>query len=201
MPLVLGEYFYQLRAALDGAMWKAYKLRGLRQHAPEVTERSIYFPICETPRSLKKAAFQWIPLPNKLDDWLYSIQPCNRTKVAEEITENLVVINKRSSDDRHRQLHLVGAVVRTNAPFITLSPPAKLTYANSVPADPMKGEYIIGEFGIEGLVSETKMDVDTNFLLNVAVEELTPDSDLKFTLFNLIGTVKQVIGKFDEAFR
>jgi hypothetical protein len=200
LPLVLGEYFYQLRAALDGAMWQAYLLCGGAQGSPKIRERDVYFPICETPDSLKNAAFQKLPLPNDLGVWLNSIQPCNRSKSTNEITDNLLMINRRSTADRHRQMHLVGTVVRSDTPLITLTPPAALTYVKSVAADPLKGEYVICEFGFEGMTSETEINVDGKFAIQIKVEEIPDDLEIMVRLFNLIGTAQKVIGKFDTAF-
>jgi hypothetical protein len=200
LPLILGEYFYQLRAALDGAMWKAYRLCGSAQHAAKICDRDVYFPICETTESLKNAAFKRMALPNNLGKWIDSVQPCNGVEAANKIANDLLLINKRAAADRHRQLHLVGAVVRSDAPLVTLSPPAVITYMEQVTADPLKGEYVISRFGFEGVTSETEINVDANFSLNVKIEEVTDDVEIVVKLTNLIATVQLVIEKFESAF-
>ena len=200
LPLVLGEYFYQLRAALDGAMWLAYRLCEGTQVPTKIRERGVYFPICETSDSLKKAAFQKMPLPNDLGVWLNLIQPCNGRKGANELTNNLVMINRRAAADRHRQVHLIGTVVRSGTPLITITPPAHLTYINSVTADPLKGEYVICEYGVEGMTSETEINVDSKFSIQIKIEEIPDDLEIMVRLYNLIGTVQKVIEKFERAF-
>lgn len=200
LPLILGEYFYQLRAALDGAMWKAYTLCGRAQNTPKIRDGDVYFPICETSKSLKKAAFKRMALPDDLGVWLDSIQPYNRTEVTSEITDNLLLISKRSAIDRHRQLHLVGVIVRSDTPLITLSPPAVTTQVREIAADPLKGEYVICEFSFEGIASETKIDVNANFALNIKIEEVTDNVEIIVKLRDLTRTVQGVIERFETAF-
>ena len=208
LPLILGEFFYQLRASLDTAMWKAYTHLGGAKSAPNVNPRLLEFPIFEAGKSqnYKKAAFHGVPLPEKLKLWLEAIQPCNADKRTngsdeERTSNNLLLINDCARKDRHRQLHVVGTVVSDNTALIKVNAPAAISYVRNISADPFQDQFEIAAFGIEGMTAETEIEVDGNFTIEVAVKEIPDDVGIMVRLYQLKDAVAGAIQRFEDAFR
>lgn len=204
LPLVLGEFFYQLRASLDAAMWKAYELLG----GSSVKENRLEFPIFEVgkSRSFKDATFHNVPLPSQLRSWLDAIQPCHADRLANKSDESRIsralgLINECARKDRHRQLHIVGTVVSCSTALVKFSPPARVTYLQDIPADLFQGQYEIAIFGVEGMTAGTEIEVDWRFTIHVAVKEIPDDVDLMVRVYQLKDAASEAIQKFEEAFR
>lgn len=203
LPLVLGEFFYQLSAALDCAMWRAYEKLGSTNSTGKLDEERLYFPICKTSGQFKNATFNSIPLPHELKDWLASIQPCNAHDLPtgsedEAIAESLKTIHRFAARDRHRKPRIVATVVSQNTALIECTPPARITYIQNLVAAPVEGQYEIAAFGIEGMTAETELNVDGNFSVGVAVEDVGSGS-IEFTrLHALKDDVMRTIQRFDR---
>lgn len=176
LSLELGEYFYQVRAALDSAMWKAFEIVGTSD--PTTKESQLYFPIIEKPSSLKDATFQKINLPDALKAWLCSIQPCNASKRAKDseestISDALLVINNCAKHDRHHKLHLVGAYLTQSTAHVEVTPPAIVTHLESITTgDYFKGEFVVAEYIVEGWTPETQVRGNGSFGVEVSVKEI-----------------------------
>jgi hypothetical protein len=204
LPLILGEFFYQLRASLDGAVWEAYRRLGGRKTAPDLNEERLDFPILKKPRNFKECPFNIFPFPQKIRDWVESIQPYNVQNLAKGSKDhsaavNLHLINDCARLDRHRMLHIVGTVVSGNTALITVTDPATITYVQNIVANPFQDEYEIATFGIEGVTAETKILVNGNFTIGVAVKEIPDDTDLMIRLFQLKDTVLETVIRFEKA--
>jgi len=204
LPLILGEFFYQLRASLDGAVWEAYQRLGGLQTAPKLKEERLDFPFAKSPGNFKDSSFNAFPFSDLLKGWVESMQPYNvpsLVKGSEDqiISEALILVNDCARKDRHRKLHLVGTVVTAATSLIDVGHPAKITYVTNVPADPLKGQYEIARFGVEGLTPEMEIQVNTNFTLHVAVQEISDDADLMIRLYHLKDTVMGVVRRFEQA--
>ena len=199
LPLVLGEFFYELNAALDNAMWSAYKRLG---STGKLEEDKLYFPFAWTVAKLNKATFNSIPFPQQLKDWIASIQPYNTQNLPsgsdeKGIAEALRIIHGFAVGDRHRKPRVVATVVSKNTALIECSPPATITYIQNLVASPQEGQYEIAAFGIDGMTAETEFNVDCNFSVGVAVEDI--GESIPFTrLHALKDAVMSVIQRFDR---
>ncbi len=113
LPLILGEFAYQLRAALDGLIWDAVTLM---QNGSEPTDNNrLCFPICrEANPDLRKFGLREDSLPVDIIRWLKSIQPgvtqsfVNHTETG--LAEALEDIHNLARLDRHRRLRIVAAM-------------------------------------------------------------------------------------------
>lgn len=120
LELELGEYLYQLRAALDGAVY-ASAIQDSDQNPPPKTS-SIEFPICESleewPRQSRKIAL--------LNDGRRRFIEVNQPFAEPRLEASLMVLNSNrclrflnelARIDRHRRLHTLIAGVSMDRPL------------------------------------------------------------------------------------
>lgn len=200
LALELGEFFYQLRAALDSLMWKLYEIFGTSEAT--INESQLYFPIVTgKERTFNKATANKLRLPQELRDWIRLIQPCfadERSPDSEETTfsDALLVINECAITDRHRHLHVLAALVSASTATILVRPlPAAITYQQTTIADFFKDEFVIVEFGIIDADDRTEVAAEGQFKLHITVQEIPAlkGDDLAKTLLHLADTVRSVI--------
>lgn len=206
LPFVLGEFFYQLRAALDGAMWKAFEHFQRVGPPPNVEERNVYFPITEPGSNFDKRAINGIPLPPKLKAWIEAVQPhdaTHRTHGSEDavVADALLYINRFSRLDRHRKPHLIASVVSEATSLVRCAVPAKIIGVQSLRANPLEGQYEIATFQIEGATPATKLYLEGEITLDVQIEGAPDNRSFLTWLPHLKDQTFRVIQRFDEAFR
>jgi hypothetical protein len=74
LPLILGEFAYQLRAALDGLIWDAITFT--QGTEPPADANRLEFPVLNGKiMNFEKCGFHDFPFPENLKTWLESIQP------------------------------------------------------------------------------------------------------------------------------
>lgn len=209
LALELGEFFYQLRAALDAAMWKAVTI----SEGPEPTAHadSLEFPIYngkDPEDKFKKAAFHKFKIPDELKAWLGTIQPYSAPKPVNHPDCGLSVTLERLHDcarkDRHRKLHVAAAVAqRVEYDFIDLPPGLRLSFVEPVAVDFLKGEDIFLRFGIDGaIIGEEfpgKPKLATALQIDVSVDEIPVWSNEGFWLeLRRFGEATEyIINRFD----
>jgi hypothetical protein len=206
LPFVLGEFFYQLRAALDGAMWKAFEHFQRVGPVPTVKERQVYFPITEPGNTFKRDAIDSIPLPTELKAWIEAIQPhnvTNRTPGSEEaiVADALLYIHKFARLDRHRKPHLIASVVSEATSLIKCAAPAKITGVQSIRANPLEGQYEIATFQIEGATPTTELYIEGQITLEIQIEGAPNHLSFFTWLPHLKDQAFRVIERFDKAFK
>lgn len=205
LPFVLGEFFYQLRAALDGAMWKAFEHFLCVGPAPDVKEDQVYFPIVEPGKVFNRKAIDGIPLPPKLKAWIEAIQPdsvTKRTPGSEEaiVADALFYINKFARLDRHRKPHLIASVVSEATSLIKCAAPAKIIEVQSLRANPLEGQYEIATFQIQDATPATELYIEGQLTFEIQIEGAPNHSGFLTWLPHLKDQAFRVIQRFDEAF-
>jgi hypothetical protein len=112
LAIEIGEMFYQLRAALDCAVYKAAVLA--ESIDPPSNEDRVEFPIYSSSKRFQGNPVNDSPFPSKLRDWLELIQPYNADKTENTELANLwrflEILHDCARKDRHRKLHLIAAV-------------------------------------------------------------------------------------------
>ena len=126
LALELGEFAYQLRAALDGLMWDALThIHGAEPASHEATR--LEFPIVRTDAEFSKRGFHQFRFPQKLKEWLESVQPYKPDKEAGDPDRSLGLalegIHNLARLDRHRRLRTVAALPM-DASFIPITTPS-----------------------------------------------------------------------------
>jgi hypothetical protein len=101
LTLILGEFLYQLRAALDNCLYAVAVIDGGTNPPPG--DGALQWPIYNSPELFAKQRWRLKHLHNDLVDALEAIQPYQ----AEFPTWNsLRILNDLARIDRHRTLHL-----------------------------------------------------------------------------------------------
>jgi hypothetical protein len=112
LALELGEFFYQLRAALDGLIFKTAEIKSAPD--PPADENRLEFPIYDTAGRFENSAVYKGPFPDELKTWLQSVQPYNAPYSSDpnavEYGRILKLLHDCARKDRHRKLHILAAV-------------------------------------------------------------------------------------------
>lgn len=206
MALELGEFFYQLRAALDAAV---YQVSIFEQGAdPPAHENRVEFPICHSPEVFNRNPINTAPFPQELRDWLESIQPYNIIKTAatnySTLNRKLEILHNCARKDRHRRLHAVAAVPTAIDWDFHITGPGKITSVTPVQANFLEDECVFLEFGIEGMVAKetTNIQLETAMSIEVSFEEIPvpTGSDLGSELKRIIDATDFVVRKFEDGY-
>ncbi|MEI9980124.1 MAG: hypothetical protein WDN23_14205 [Edaphobacter sp.] len=209
LALELGEYAYQLRAALDGLIWDAITFT--QGTEPPADANRLEFPIMNgRDRDFKKCAFHKFPFPGKLRDWIESIQPDAAEKSEGDpdrgLRNTLQTIHNLARFDRHRRLRLVAVAVHAVDFKVISEPPCRVTDHEIIETfDLFDGHYEYLRFR----ASTADGNVPTNARLesNVALEIVF--EDIEMYDLGRIGdelkrfgqAVRHVIIRFEEEFR
>lgn len=161
IPLVLGEFFYQLRAALDGLLYRAMVITTL--DPPENHER-LQFPIYSKPKEFRLSAAHFEALSAELRAWIEDVQPYNSEKTASTpfsaINALLALLNDCARKDRHRELHVVAGWAKRYEGQLRFDPPARLSSIEGNECNFLEAE---GEF------------------LRIRIEEFDPNVNINLT--------------------
>lgn len=208
MAIELGEMFYQLRASLDCAVYKAAVLaEGID---PPSNENRVEFPICSDAGKFQRNPVNDAPFPKDLRDWLELIQPYNVAKTANSDIANmgrfLEILHDCARKDRHRRLHFVAAV------------PSFVQYAFSPDfAAAIRGVRIIGdvnffedkdEFLAFDLIPhpagryQGEFKLETAVMTEVAFENIRPlmPGESGYALARILESVESILDYFEGFF-
>lgn len=109
LTLVLGEFLYQLRAALDNCIYAVAVIDSGTNPPPGAS--ALQWPICDTPEAFEKQRPRLKHLHSDLVEALETIQPYQAELPA---WNSLRILNELARVDRHRSLHLVTLVTLEN---------------------------------------------------------------------------------------
>jgi hypothetical protein len=198
LALELGEFFYQLRAALDGIIFKTAEVKS----APNLPadEDRLEFPIYETSKRFKNSAVYRGPFPQELRDWLESVQSYNAANSGDpkvvEYGRRLKLLHDCARKDRHRRLHLVAAVpVSANWNF---DPPLAISQVRQLNANFFEHE---AEF-LELHVSD-EVHLKGQLSLNISVGEMPGPLGQAVVgeMEGLLEAVSLIVEDFEMAFK
>jgi len=205
--LELGELLYQLRAALDSAVYEAAILDSGKN--PPSDEHSLEFPVCISPAEFsKKAAFKLRPLADKRKAIIESVQPYNTPKLAPEelavsINRTLGILNEWARIDRHRRLHVVGSWLGELG-FALYCPGATVISMTQTRREFLGDENEIATFRLADYRRGMKVDVNSKLATNIALDEAPPpcaDNDtLSYRLTEMLNTVNSIVITLEGSF-
>jgi hypothetical protein len=202
LPFILGEFFYQLRAALDSLLYRAAIIQTKRDPPPD--ENRLEFPITIADKYFKKTAYHGIPFPDELRNWIESIQPNNADKTIgtewHGINRILRLLHDCARKDRHRRLHVVGAPPHSLTGQVHVPMPAKLVSFVGVPCNLLDDESIFLQFAVEGYVPGMQIYIDGDFTVDVVINEIPGirGQQVNGILVSCEEAVMSVIRKFEE---
>jgi hypothetical protein len=173
LALELGEMFYQLRAALDGAIWQAVRICG----GSEPTEKlnRLEFPICAKPKYFNDSVIHKHPFPKKLLLWLESIQPYASEKGLDDpdcgLGYTLSILHDCARKDRHRKLHVVAAFPTiAHLEFTPIN--VTITSATLLAANMLEPGCKFLRFCVEGWEPSSQITLTSKVAIEVSVDEI-----------------------------
>lgn len=209
LSLELGEYFYQLRAALDALIWKAVWLT--QGSEPPADANTLEFPIYIKQGKFNSAGIHKFPFPQELKTWLGGIQPYSAEKPVGDPergpASTLTVLHDCARKDRHRRLHVAAAIAKTvHYDFLDGFPEGVTIHsADILPADFFKGknEFLRVELSPKtGVMPKFKKHFATALQIDISVDEITNWTDEGFPgeLRRFGQATEHVIDRFEECF-
>jgi hypothetical protein len=171
----IGEFLYQLRAALDACIYETACLNTGRRPPPD--ENKLEFPVCVSLDVFKKASRKIVPLTRQQRDIVEAVQPYNAPSLtADELPYNfnrcLGILNDWARKDRHRGLHVIASWASDIKPLIIIPSSAKLVEFRVVrDAFVLKDESEVATFRIDGWQRGMSVKANPNLYLDIAVDE------------------------------
>ena len=204
LALELGEFFYQLRAALDGAFWEAavIVLGGKVPAKPN----SIEFPICANKDKFGTSSVHKLPFPKKLYDLICSIQPYRVSEYADTPDESFLRMVQLLHDcarfDRHRELHVVAAFPSAGKATLFSVQPYQFTHIQALRSNFLEDECHFLGFRIDGWDGTAEPDValQGHLDIEISVKEIPRSMNLGDCLEVLRVTTAYIVEQFAQAF-
>jgi hypothetical protein len=209
LPLILGEYAYQLRAALDGLIWDAITFT--QGAEPPTDANRLEFPVLNGKiREFDKRGFVKFPFPDKLKTWLESIQPDSAKKPVGHPDRGLAGaledVHNLARFDRHRRLRIIASFPTELYADIIFDPPEGFNAVGKegLPCNFLGNEYHLSRFKVESATGNPprKIGIETSAKFELFFEDLATYKDIPpgERLGNLCAAVQYVIRRFEEEF-
>ncbi|HEY0796451.1 MAG TPA: hypothetical protein VGD64_11780 [Acidisarcina sp.] len=214
LSLELGEFAYQLRAALDGLIWDTIAhVQGCEPPTDAKGLSRLEFPLASEwkARDVEDGRFHGFPFPQKLVDWMRTIQPGTADKPSDHpdcgLQNTLEDIHNLARMDRHRRLRVISMPPLTRNLTLTSSTPpgGDIVESQWLACDPLNGKYDIVRIKVVGPggMLPYGIYVEPKFTFRVFVEgvEDYEGKGIGDCLGRFVGAVERVIDRFDEEFR
>jgi hypothetical protein len=202
VSLELGEFFYQLRAALDCLAFTA-----VRQVAgdPVPNEDGIYFPIADTPEGYQRLARNLSRLPQELREWIKSIQPCFARDSADDFlrqtSDLLELLHDCARKDRHRRLTILSPWGSELAGSFSFTPAVQIEHLEGGSCNLFDAEGTIAKFRVAEYIPALQVQLECNLYVDVVMENIAFKGPLfEKALDNIGRAVDHVIIQFETAF-
>lgn len=210
LALELGEFFYQLRGALDAAVWQAVAIcEGAEPKEDTPGVNRLEFPLCCGKSKFEDSAIHRFKFPQQLKAWIGSVQPNSADKPPNDpdfgLNVTLELLHNCARKDRHRRLHVAAAVPGTIEYAIASTPPdLRIASIDPIKSDFLKGDNKFMRFGLESISGKpiTKAELTTAITIDVVFDEIPIWSEGGFaTELKRFGmATEQVINRFEFAF-
>jgi hypothetical protein len=184
LALELGEFLYQLRAALDSLIYEtAIHVSG---QDPPPNAENLEFPIRRSKAGFDNAADKIAPLAEHHRVWIEDMQPYHTKYETEglELTANaLDAINDLARKDRHRGLRVVASWGANKNPQLDLPAGCSLEWLHVTDDGLLERESEVARFKIRNWTPGLQMQANPNFTIDVTVEDAQPPADDEDTFF------------------
>jgi len=201
--LELGEAMYQLRAALDGAIYACAIEETGRDPPPNA--RDLESPICDTAELFKKADRKIRHLTGERRRIVEASQPYNMVQDLDpEIAflsphRAFAILNDWARKDRHRTLHVVGSWGSQAQPLVAVPPPATLAYLMVTYDGFLEHDCEVAAFKVDGYTHGMDVKANPNMFIDVAVDEDPPPCADTDTLGNRLKTMRVQVSMVVDA--
>jgi hypothetical protein len=195
LALDIGEMLYQLRAAIDGAVYDAAVVT--HRVSPPPDDDKLQFPVARSDAEWKRHAERYLgPLTDQLRDYIKSVQPY-LTPADPFLNLHLGILNDWARKDRHRRLHVIGSAISGTQFKIVPQAPAIITQQTILQPNLFAGEDILATFGLAGFQRGMSIHVDGEFTMTITIDESPKDraAGVRFDLLLLllIAATKKVV--------
>lgn len=170
LSILFGEYFYNLRAALDYAVYATAIVDNGWQDPPP-GEHVLQFPVCDTPESWKTSAYHVRPLSERHRSWIEQVQPYQGT--GDPTVRGIYWLNHLARLDRHRALRVVGAYVSESSPVVRLTKPGVVEFDEMPEEIFVDGEdgAVIASFTVAPWTIGDDVEANPNTALDVELKD------------------------------
>jgi len=204
MELELGEYLYQLRAALDGAIY-ASAIEDTGSNPPPKGS-SIEFPICRERKEWSGQSRKIALLNDGRRRFIELMQPFEEPELEPRyrignFNRCLRFLNELARVDRHRRLHAFSTYATSGTPQFRL--PDEVTMESlevNIPGSILDGP--LARFVLRGWERGMKLSVNPNVDLDLSLEEMEapcwPNDSFPNRLQSIIRTVRMIIGTIEN---
>lgn len=202
--ILLGEFMYNLRAALD---YCAYAIAVVDSGVdPPPNQGQSQFPIYVDQGAFDNNAYRLKPFTSEHQHWMQEIQPFVVGSNAK--ASPLYWLNHLAKIDRHRELHVIGAYVSESAPLVKSSVAADFTFDELDPQIFVRGDTEIASFDVSPHSPGNKISANPNTWLEMEVLEFVSERESGAEwLFEPIGkrlttiqlAVDEIVGRFEQS--
>jgi hypothetical protein len=206
--LQCGEMLYQLRSALDGAVYKAAVLETGKDPPPD--EQNLEFPIFGGSRDYRKKSPRMLgPLADYQRRIIESVQPYRAknltpSEFAKDINRNIGILHDWARKDRHRRLHMLGGYVLSVNPAIACPPGVTVANIDIIKSGFLEDDSIIARFRLVGY--ERGMEIKTNPYLQtqISINEIPlpccDEDTFGYRAMNMINAVYSIVVALENSF-
>jgi hypothetical protein len=176
--LELGEFLYQLRAALDSCVYQAATIDN-GGNAPADHEK-LEFPLCPSPAEFQKRAYKIAPLHDKRKALVKFAQPFDIPKDLEphlmlaNWNRSLGILHEWARKDRHRKLHVVGSWVSDANPLLRVPDGVGVETIRVVGSGFLEHNSEVACFKLSGYSPPMKVQANPNLFVDIAIDESPP---------------------------
>lgn len=206
--LELGEMLYQLRAALDGAVY-ACAIRDTGKNPPP-GDRKLEFPVCETPEQFKAVGYKIEALSSSRRTIIETVQPYNAPPDLKlefailSLHRALRILNQWARVDRHRSLHVVGSWVSRADPMLSVPPEVDVDFLGVTPDGLLEGSHEVASFNLRGFKPGMRVKANPNLMIEVSVadgpEPCAENDTLSARINAMMILVNTVVGGLEASF-
>ena len=199
LELELGEFLYQLRAALDGAVY-ACAIQDSSANPPPDASR-IEFPICTKEDEWRRQSKKVAALNSGRRRFIGLMQPFAEPDLSPELricsyNRSLRFLNDLARMDRHRTLHSLCTAVAGAKPLLRLPKGVKLLKLKTCEVGNLDGEPL-ATFELGGWQPGLQISANPNVDLNISIREIEPpcfDNDyLSERLQSMVYSTRMII--------
>ena len=204
-PLLLGEMLYQLRAALDNAIYDAAIIDS--NHYPPPNAGDLEFPICVKARHFKQVARTTIaPLSATHRALVEALQPYNASQASAEgavlsIQRSLRILKDWTQTDRHRTLSVFSSWVTHTKPELKLPEGVHLKSMRIQRRGFLEDGDIMARFRLKGFVKGMNVQIMPDLHFDLALDEAPiachHTDDLSTRTNMMLLTVKEIVRKIE----
>ncbi|HEX3684082.1 MAG TPA: hypothetical protein VHU83_16235 [Bryobacteraceae bacterium] len=171
--LELGELLYQLRAALDAAVYQSAILDSGKDPPPD--EANLQFPIVTKPANFSNAGRNIRPLSDKRKAIIESVQPYKTPQIG-NFNRAIGILSDWARKDRHRKLHVLMSWAGNISPLLRIPEGTDLTFLNIRGDGLLEKESEIATFKLGGWMRHMNIQANPNLTIDIAIDEIPPQN-------------------------